>query len=316
MSATATASWPLLWTFFDRRSSPPMARVSKSPRSARRRAAAQPESPTDLTEPTPDDGSDADGTEADTTEDDAPHYTIDDLAAHTGIPSRTIRFYQSSGVLPKPDKRGRVAFYGPAHVERLQLIGQLQDRGLRMRAIRTLVEQLEGGELALQEWLGLEEQLSSAWVDDTPQVLDRATLAQRLGPRRPGFLAELTRAGLLEARGEDAFLVHSPGLLQIATKLEDAGIALEVATGATAILQRHLSKAAAELATYFIEHAGEGFGQGNSVAGVTAAFLELRSLGLESVRLLFAREMEQVLRRMVESGEAARIEKKKRRRRR
>ena len=111
-------------------------------------------------------------------------------------------------------------------------------------------------------------------------------------------------------------MVHSPGLLQIATKLEDAGIALEVATGATAILQRHLSKAASELATYFIEHAGEGFGQGNSVSSVTAAFLELRSLGLESVRLLFAREMEQVLRRMVESGEAARIEKKKRRRRR
>jgi hypothetical protein len=32
------------------------------------------------------------------------------------------------------------------------------------------------------------------------------------------------------------------------------------------------------------------------------------------VRLIFAREMEQVLRKMVESGEAARIDKKKRRR--
>ena len=59
----------------------------------------------------------ADTTEADAAEDDDPEsYTIDELAAATAIPSRTIRFYQSSGVLPKPEKRGRVAFYGPAHL--------------------------------------------------------------------------------------------------------------------------------------------------------------------------------------------------------
>ena len=54
-------------------------------------------------------------------------YTIDELSAHTGVPSRTIRFYQSSGALQKPAKRGRIAYYGPEHVERLALIGQLQD---------------------------------------------------------------------------------------------------------------------------------------------------------------------------------------------
>ncbi|NVB38032.1 MerR family transcriptional regulator [Pseudenhygromyxa sp. WMMC2535] len=261
----------------------------------------------------PDEGSDQ--VEAGPEEEEAPSYTIDELAAHTGVPSRTIRFYQSSSVLPKPEKRGRVAYYGPEHVERLRLIGQLQDRGLRMRAIRTLVEQLDTGELALQEWLGLEEQLSSAWVDDTPQVLDRAALGERLGERRPGFLAELGRQGLVEARGDDAYLLPSPSMLQIALALEDAGVSLEIAAGAQAILARHLGKAASELAEYFVEHAGSGFGQGKSVAGVTAAFLELRSLGLEAVRLLFAREMEQVLRHMVETGSAARIDKKRRRRR-
>jgi len=39
-------------------------------------------------------------------------YTIDDLASVSQVPSRTIRFYQSKGVLPKPVIKGRVAFYG------------------------------------------------------------------------------------------------------------------------------------------------------------------------------------------------------------
>ena len=47
----------------------------------------------------------------------------------TRVPSRTIRYYQSKGALPKPTIRGRVAFYGPGHVERLAnlAIGFTQD---------------------------------------------------------------------------------------------------------------------------------------------------------------------------------------------
>ncbi len=234
--------------------------------------------------------------------------TIDELAAHTGIPSRTIRFYQSAGALPKPDKRGRVAFYGEKHIERLDLIGRLQDRGLRMRAIKDLVDRIESGELQLTEWLGLEAQLQAAWADDAPQVLDLAQIHQLVGELRPGSLAELVRQGLLEAHGEGRYLVHSPGLLQVAGRLERAGISLDVMAAAWKILQKHIQRAANELVELFGARAGDGFGQGRSLDAVTEAFRELKPLGLESVRLIFAREMEQVLRKLVESGEAARIE--------
>jgi DNA-binding transcriptional MerR regulator len=241
-------------------------------------------------------GADARGAES-------PAYTIDELAAVTTIPSRTIRFYQSSGVLPKPDRRGRIAYYGASHIERLELIGKLQDRGLRMRAIKDLVERIDSGEIGLQEWLGFEAQLSSAWVDDAPKLLRRAELDELLGERRPGFIAELGRAGILELRADETYLVPSPGLLRAVMRLDDAGVGVEVAAGASAIMQRHLAKAARELATHFGDHAvGEALG-------------ELRAVGLETVRLIFAREMEQVLRKMVESGEASRLDKKKRRRR-
>ena len=59
---------------------------------------------------------------------------------------RTIRFYQSRGALMSPEIRGRVAYYGPAHAERLKLIAQLQDRGLRIDAIRDLLVSIDRGE--------------------------------------------------------------------------------------------------------------------------------------------------------------------------
>lgn len=282
---------------------------SSSSRRSQRRASKR-------SEPAPDEAAPVADPQAAADEiDDAPSYTIDELAAATSIPSRTIRFYQSTGVLPKPDKRGRIAYYGPGHIERLEMIGKLQDRGLRMRAIKELVDKIERGDVVLQEWLGLEEQLSSAWVDDAPKLLTRAQLHELIGERRPGFIAELVRAGTLEQQSDDAYLAPSPGLLQIAARLDDAGVSVGVATGASGILQKHLAKAAKELAGFFAEHAGDGFGQGDSVVSVSDAFRELRSTGPESVRLIFAREMEQVLRKMVESGETSRIDKKNKRRR-
>ena len=51
--------------------------------------------------------------------------TVDELAQRTGVPSSTIRMYQTRGLLPKPRRDGRVGRYGPAHLARLELIGQL-----------------------------------------------------------------------------------------------------------------------------------------------------------------------------------------------
>src|SRR3954447_4763659 len=72
-------------------------------------------------------------------------FTIDELASAASVPSRTIRFYQSRGALMPPEVRGRVAYYGRSHLERLKLIAQLQDRGLRIDTIRDLVTSIDRG---------------------------------------------------------------------------------------------------------------------------------------------------------------------------
>ena len=86
-------------------------------------------------------------------------HTIDELATIARVPSRTIRFYQSRGALMPPSIRGRVAYYGPKHRERLELIAKLQDRGLTIGAIRDLFTSIDKGETDLAEWLGVELQL-------------------------------------------------------------------------------------------------------------------------------------------------------------
>lgn len=234
----------------------------------------------------------------------APGYTIDELAAASQVPSRTIRFYQSKGVLPRPEMRGRVAYYGPAHVERLRLIASLQDRGLRIDAIRELVSRIDKGELDVNEWLGLEAQLQAPWANDQPRTVTEAELRELTGGDRPGIVAALQRSGLVQRHG-DVFLLRSPALLAVALRLESAGVDLEIARGAEAILRKHLSRAAEELGKYFFDHARDGFGRSAAGQDITDTFEALRPVGLEAVRLIFAQEVERVLRELAQSGKTA-----------
>ncbi len=232
---------------------------------------------------------------------DEPSYTIDELASATKVPSRTIRFYQSRGALMPPTIRGRVAYYGQPHIERLSLIAQLQDRGLRVDAIRDLVKTIERGEIDLAEWLGVERQMQAPWAHDTPRTVSEAELYTVAGSDRAGLIADLTRAGLVERRG-DVFLLASPALLAMAMKLESVGIDLDTSAGASAIMRKHLSRAVGDLVDFFVSRAKDGHVDVHDAEQLFEAF---RATGIESVRLLFAREMEQALRKLLASGKVA-----------
>jgi DNA-binding transcriptional MerR regulator len=65
-------------------------------------------------------------------------WTIRELAAESGVPERTIRFYISRGILDPPLRGGRGAAYGPAHLKRLKEIRDLQSKGLMLADIARL----------------------------------------------------------------------------------------------------------------------------------------------------------------------------------
>jgi len=233
-----------------------------------------------------------------------PDLTIDDLAREAGIPSRTVRFYQTRGLLPRPEMRGRVAHYGPAHVERLRLIAQLQDRGLKIKAIHELLGRVERGETRLEEWLGLEDRLREPWAGDESRIVNAEELAALAGDLRPGRLADLVRHGLVTRRG-GSFLVPSLALLQLALRLETAGVDLDTVAGLQRTLRKRLSRTAEELAEPFLSRRARKATASHAPA-LGDVLRELRPIALEAVRLVFAQEMERVLREWVRSGRAAR----------
>ena len=238
--------------------------------------------------------------------------TIDQLAAASRVPSRTIRFYQSRGALMNPEIRGRVAYYGKPHVERLKLIAQLQDRGLRIDAIGDLMKRIDRGEVDLAEWLGVEEQMQAPWALDQARTVTEAELYEIAGSRRPGLLADLARAHIVERKG-DVYLLASPALLAVAIKLEGVGIDLETAAEASSILRKHLGRAVGDLVDLFVDRIADGQ---LPIDNASKLFETFRAAGVESVRVLFAREMEGELRKLLASGKlaalSARARKKKR----
>jgi DNA-binding transcriptional MerR regulator len=240
--------------------------------------------------------------------DSEPRFTIDELAALSGVPSRTIRFYQSKGTLPAPERRGRVAYYGVEHVDRLRVIAELQDRGLRLDAIRDALAEVDRGgkALSLQSWLGMGDELQAPWSDDRPIVLSEPDLVRRVGSR-PGLVGELRRLGFIERQGNTrpaTYVVPSAMLLDIGVELGKAGIDPLVAFEASQIMRRRLGLLTDELATFWADHTGEGFGGTGKPDEIVKAVDALRPQGLRAVQVIFAHEMERSLRELVERGGA------------
>jgi DNA-binding transcriptional MerR regulator len=236
-------------------------------------------------------------------------YTIDELAARTGVPSRTIRFYQAKGVLPGPRKRGRVAVYDAAHAERLKIVGELQDKGLRLRAIRDIVCREDLDSEAIHKWLGVGERLGTL-AHDAPALLTEEELKRQLGSPAPGLLSRLVSRGAIQPQGEGQnrrYLVRSPALLAVGQQLSEAGIDLETALTLHEILERRLARAAREVVSYAMKKIGNGFGRSGQPEDVLAAIETLfdDGVGGEALRLIFAKEVERAVQEALQLDAAA-----------
>lgn len=64
---------------------------------------------------------------------------VTELADRAGVSVQLIRSYQSRGLLPPPRHSGRVALYGPVHLERLAQIRDLKARGHNLKAIAAML---------------------------------------------------------------------------------------------------------------------------------------------------------------------------------
>lgn len=227
--------------------------------------------------------------------DDTIDVSLDELSEQSGVSSRTIRYYQSEGILPSPRKVGRDARYSEVHVERLELIGELQSRGLKIEAIKQLLGR-NRDHRSVTEWLGIDEVLRAQWADDGEEVMTRADVLALLGRHPHRIVGELVDSGLLNRRDDGSFHAPSRALFDLALRMLDAGVSIEVGAKAEQLLRRRLSKAADELVELFAAETGKSFAGKGTPDELAVAIEAMRPVALDGARLILAQEFERSLR--------------------
>lgn len=225
--------------------------------------------------------------------------TIDELAREAGVTTRTIRAYQTDGLLPHPRLSGRVGLYDDGHLARLRYISHLQGQGFSLAAIRTLLDAWEDGR-SLSDVLGFEEALTAPWTDEAPGTIDAGEL-RRMFPEvtdDPTLVCRAVDAGLLEPHGE-GWRVPSPTLLRVGADLVASGIPLGAVLHEHRLLTHDMAGVAERFVALFEDHVWEPFAAQclppERLPEVTAALLRARPTAMRAVEAVLGRAMEQAV---------------------
>jgi len=217
-------------------------------------------------------------------------YTVEALARRTGATVRTIRWYQSEGLLPAPRRSGRVALYDDDHVARLEAIRELQGHGLTLVAVRRLLDQAPGS--AATAALAF---VRSAVADlgEDAEVVSAAEGLARLNAApddeiTAGLLEEL---GLVRLLDDDQWQIIAPAAFSAAAELAALGVPLERRVQVTRLLQQHTQAMAEAVVELFIDYlwrpASDATENPEAWAALEAAVRRLRPLAITSVAGFF-----------------------------
>jgi DNA-binding transcriptional MerR regulator len=182
--------------------------------------------------------------------DDAVGLTVDELSARVGMSVRTVRFYAGRGLLPPPERKGRVAYYGGDHIARLEMVRELQAHGFTLAAIERYLERIPAD--ATPEDIAVHRTLLAPWMPDLPETADRDALQQRAGRKLSDDDIEiLVGLGIVEPTpAEDVFRV-APALVGLGVELLDLGMPRDAVVAAQRVFTAHGQAIAQELTEIF-----------------------------------------------------------------
>jgi DNA-binding transcriptional MerR regulator len=218
--------------------------------------------------------------------------TIEQLAAEVGMSVRNIRNHHSRGLLPSPEVRARVGYYGAEHVERLSLIQDLQADGFNLASIERL---LSGSEGLAGRLLGLRAAVTAPFDPESPEIVTREELEQRFGPAEPKDLERVRRLRVLVPLGEERFEVTSPALLAAAEQVMALGIPLQTTLELIERVNRDCDSVARSFVKLFLRELWEPFERDGQPAErwdeLIAAVDSLRPLASEALLAVFKLRM-------------------------
>ena len=150
-------------------------------------------------------------------------YRVEQLAAACDVSVDTVRYYQSRGLIPAPEREGRVAWYDDPHAERIREIRDLQRKGLTLAAIERLI----GGSGATPDAdLALAVATARAEGQDEPELVTLDEFAQRSGV--PASLIQaVEREGIhlgREVDGETRYTTADIEMVRGALRLLEFGL--------------------------------------------------------------------------------------------
>jgi DNA-binding transcriptional MerR regulator len=214
--------------------------------------------------------------------------TVEQLAYETGMSVRNIRNHQSRGLLPPPEVRARIGYYGPEHVARLRLIQEMQAEGFKLSAISRLIG--EHGADA-DRFVGLRQAVTAPFATEAPEVMTREELVERFGADDDRLLEKAQRLGLLVDLGDERYEGPSPALLRAAEEVIAMGIDLPAALAVIEKLNRNAQSSARAFVDLFVEKVWKPFDDAGRPeegwAEITAAIERLRPLAVEAFTATF-----------------------------
>ncbi len=83
--------------------------------------------------------------------------TISQIAQQAGVRPSTLRYYESIGLLPAPQRHSGRRRYDPAVLDRLAIIRTAQQAGFTLAELRVLFEDILTGDAPTSEWHALVE---------------------------------------------------------------------------------------------------------------------------------------------------------------
>jgi DNA-binding transcriptional MerR regulator len=218
--------------------------------------------------------------------------TIEQLAADVGMSVRNIRNHQSRGLLPPPEVRSRVGYYGPDHAARLRLILELQGEGFNLTAIERLIAATGGSAGRL---LGLRNALAAPFESETPEILTAAELNERFGEVEPRDVERIRKLRLLVPLGDGRFEVPSPALMRAAEDVTAMGISLHASLALVERVSRDCESISRAFVKLYLDELWEPFASAGQPEESWDAMIEsiraLRSIASEALLAIFKQRM-------------------------
>jgi len=144
----------------------------------------------------------------------AEEFTVDELAAKAGMTVRNVRAYASRGLIAPPRLEGRTGYYSREHLQRLQLIRGLIDRGYTLSAVeRTLLSSPHASAGPTLDLLRLLDEPQRGGAE--PEVMSRDALAALAGvPRDDALIVALGEFELVEWLDDETVRLLQPTVVR------------------------------------------------------------------------------------------------------